>query len=214
MNHPATPEQPSLERGAAIAHHLLSWLAPLRFDEASNDEEREAAYRLRYRAVVHEGMDDAARFPDGIERDEFDEDAVHILAWDANEPIATCRLVFRTSGRLLPFEKSFGPMSDTSSRTVEWGRVTVDERLRGDGARIFMGLAARAWLCMRARDYTTAVGVTPERLVRLIRALGFPVEVIGRPEIHWGTERVPILCTGEDAVLALEQMWLAERSDQ
>jgi N-acyl-L-homoserine lactone synthetase len=196
-----------LARGDGVAADLLAWLAPLRFAEAATEQEREAAYRLRYRAVLDEGMEDPARFPDGIERDEFDPDAVQLLGWDEAGPIATCRLVFPSPRRSLPYEGVFGPASQAAGPMVEWGRVTVDPRLRGEGGRIFMGLAARGWLSMRSRGLTTAIGVTPERLVLLFRALGFPVIVLGAPRVHWGVERVPILCRGAAAVQALEHLW-------
>jgi N-acyl-L-homoserine lactone synthetase len=151
-------------------------------------------------------MEDGARFPDGMERDEFDEDAVQILGWDGPAPIATCRLIIPAPDRPLPLQKTFGEMRN-ASQLVEWGRVSVDASLRGRGALIFMGLAARAWLSMRSRGFSTAIGVTPPRLLALFRALGFPVMVVGEARIHWGIERIPFLCTGSTAVQMLEHLW-------
>jgi len=153
------------------------------------------------------GMEDPARFPEGMERDEFDADAVHIVAWSGAEAIATCRLVFPLPHRPLPFESVFGPLGDAPGPMVELGRATVDSRLRGEGGRIFMGLAAQSWRAMRSRGLSTVVGVTTERLVALFRALGFPIVVSGAPRRHWGEERVPILCAGPAAVEALESLW-------
>jgi N-acyl-L-homoserine lactone synthetase len=210
LNNPANKESEIFARGDAIAAHLLKWLAPLRFAEARDEEDRKAAYRLRYQAVLEEGMADPANFPAGMESDVYDADAIQIIGWDEIGPIASCRLVFPAPGRRLPLEDVFGPIGAGSDRMVEWGRVTVDSRLRGTGGRIFMGLAARGWIAMRARGLTTAIGVTPERLVQLFRALGFPLAVIGSPRTHWGDERVPILCDGPQAVQALERLWLAK----
>jgi N-acyl-L-homoserine lactone synthetase len=202
-------ESDIFSRGDAIAKELLAWLHPLCFVEAADVGEREAAYRLRYQAVLFEKMEDPARFPQGMEYDEYDADSVQILGSDETGPIATCRLVLPAPGRFLPFEKVFGSVARASGPMVEWGRVTVDSRLRGHGGRIFMGLAARGWLAMRSRGLATAVGATPERLVRLFRALGFPLVVLGPPRVHWGHPRVPILCEGPVAVQALEYMWFA-----
>jgi N-acyl-L-homoserine lactone synthetase len=196
-----------LARGDAVARALLRWLEPLRFAEAADERQREASYRLRYKAILEVGMDDSARFPAEMERDEFDPDAVHIVAWSGAEPIATCRLVFPLPHRPLPFESVFGPLRDSPGPMVEWGRVAVDSQLRGEGGRIFMGLAARGWLAMRARGVCTVVGVTSERLVALFRALGFPIVVRGAPRRHWGVVRVPILCSGPAAVESLEHLW-------
>jgi N-acyl-L-homoserine lactone synthetase len=196
-----------LARGDAVAMALLRWLEPLRFAEAADERQREASYRLRYKAILEVGMEDSARFPAEMERDEFDSDAVHIVGWSGAEAIATCRLVFPSPHRPLPFENVFGPLCDAPGPLVEWGRVTVDSRLRGEGGRIFMGLAARGWLAMRSRGLSTVVGVTPEPLVALFRALGFPIVVRGAPRRHWGVERVPIICAGPVAVEALEHLW-------
>jgi N-acyl-L-homoserine lactone synthetase len=209
MEDPSKTERDIFARGDAVAPDLLGWLDPLRFAEAANAEERKAAYRLRYKAVLYEGMEDPAHFPQGLEYDDYDSDAIQILGWDETGPVATCRLVLPAPGRCLPFEKVFGPLGQTTAQMVEWGRVTVDSRLRGQGGRIFMGLAARGWLAMRSRGLSTAIGVTTERLVRLLRALGFPLVVLGPPKVHWGSARVPILCEGPMAVQTLEQMWLA-----
>jgi len=209
MEGPLKRESDILDRGDTVATDLLEWLDPFRFAEAADEEERKAAYRLRYRAVIEERMEDPECFPLVMEYDEYDSDAVQILGWDETGPIATCRLVLPAHDRSLPLEKVFGPIAQAIGPMVEWGRVTVDSRLRGQGGRIFMGLAARGWLSMRLRGLSTAIGVTPERLVRLFHALGFPLVVLGPPRVHWGDERVPILCEGSMAVQSLERMWFA-----
>ena len=45
-----------LEVGDAVATDLLSALAPLRVEEAHDELERRASYRLRYAAVVERGL--------------------------------------------------------------------------------------------------------------------------------------------------------------
>jgi N-acyl-L-homoserine lactone synthetase len=195
------------ERGDAVAASLLAWLAPLRFTEAEDEGEREACYRLRHRAVLDAGMEAPTALSRGRERDEFDADAVQVLGWDGTRPVATCRLVFPSPLRGLPLESTFGEIAPDASQTVEWGRVSVDPQLRGEGGRILMGLAARGWLSMRSRGLSTAIGVTTGRLVALLRALGFPIVVIGPSRPHWGIERVPILCEGRVAVATLERLW-------
>jgi N-acyl-L-homoserine lactone synthetase len=197
---------PSTE-GGRVAADLLAWLAPLRFLEAADDEAREACYRLRYRAVVEVGMEAADRFGGQIESDAYDEQAVHILGWDADTPVATCRLVFRGDGHRLPLETVYDLPQKGLDRVVEWGRVAIHSSRRGDGHRLFMGLAARAWLSMESRGSTTAVGVTPERLVRFFRALGFPLTVLGPPKVYWGEERSLVLCDGPAAVRMLGELW-------
>lgn len=207
MSQPASAEADPLAVGDAVAADLLAELEPLRFVEAADERECEEAFRLRYRAVIERGMAPAERFAAGLERDEFDAGAVQIVGWDGTRPIATCRLVLPTPGRPLPMEAAFGLEITGSGGMVEWGRVVVDPGYRGDGHSVLMGLAARGWLAMRARGFTTAVGVTPERLVSLFRALGFAVILLGPPQTHWGEERYPILCEGRTAIPGLDRLW-------
>lgn len=193
--------------GRAVAANLLDWLAPLRFEEASSESEQREAYRLRYRAVVDAGMDTSNRFPDGLERDAIDAEAVQIVGWDGDRAVATCRLVFARNGRPFPLETAFALSLPSRDRTVEMGRVAIDPRRRGEGHRLVMGLAARTWLAMEARGATVAIGVTPERLVAFFSTLGFPITVLGPPRVYWGEERVPILCEGVRAAAALGRIW-------
>jgi N-acyl-L-homoserine lactone synthetase len=195
------------EVGDTIATDLLASLAPLHFSEASDDRERKASFRLRYRAVVERNMSAVDNFPDGMECDEFDSDAIHIIGWDGDRSIATCRLVLPVPGRTFPSEKAFGLRIKGSKRAVEWGRVFVDPDYRGKD--VFMGLAARGWLSMRAFELTAAIGATPERLVKLFDSMGFTVTVLSPTRLYWGEKRCLIFCDGRSAIPSLERLWCA-----
>jgi N-acyl-L-homoserine lactone synthetase len=198
--------------GDAVAAEILASLAPLRFREATNDDEREACLRLRYNAVLEMRMASLEEFSDGVETDAFDADAIHILGDDGGRPIATSRIVLPTAGRLLPTEAAFGLRLSNVGGLVEWGRVVVDPDYRGDGHSVFMGLAARSWLSMRERGYTSVIGATPERLIMLFEALGFSVTVLGEPQSYWGEVRYPILCESQPAIRRLKRDWLGGSS--
>jgi N-acyl-L-homoserine lactone synthetase len=195
--------------GDAVAAEILASLEPLRFREANDERERDACLRLRYRAVVEMRMASIDAFPDGLESDEFDAGAIHILGTDEDRPIATSRIVLPVAGVPLPTEAAFGlRLSDVGS-IVEWGRAVVDPDYRGDGHSIFMGLAAQAWQSMRRRGYTTAIGATSKRLIALLEVLGFTVTALGDARCYWGEERYPILCDSGAAIRRLETEWLA-----
>ncbi len=196
--------------GDAIAAEILASLEPMRFREAIDERERDACLRLRYHAVVEMAMATAETFPAGIESDEFDAGAIHILCTDEDRPIATSRLVLPVAGAMLPTEAAFGLRLADAGGIVEWGRVVVDPDYRGDGNSVFMGLAAQAWRSMRNRGYTTVLGATTKRLIALFEALGFSVTVLGEPRTYWGEERYPILCDSGSAIPRLAREWLAE----
>jgi N-acyl-L-homoserine lactone synthetase len=202
-----------LSLGDDLAATILEELQPLRFGEAEDLCEREACFRLRYRAVLEMGMAAAEQFPDGLEHDEFDAGAVQILGRDQVNIIATGRLVLPKSGGRLPAEQEFGLRLAGGLDVVELGRVVVDPGYRGDGHSVFMGLAAQAWLSMRARGFTAAIAATTQRMIRLLEAIGFTVTVLGPPLPYWGEERYPIICDGRPAIPGIERHWLAGGTD-
>ena len=209
---PGTEDDRSASAGDVIAAEILALLEPMRFAEAIDEPERLECCRLRYRAVLEMQMAAAVEFPGGLETDEFDASAIHILGVDETRPIATSRIILPLPGRPLPVEAAFGLRLSDAGGVVEIGRVVVDPGYRGDGHSVFMGLTARGWLSMRARGYATAIGATPRRLIALFEALGITVTVLGEPRNYWGEERYPILCDSRPAIPRLERAWLADRS--
>lgn len=199
--------QKLLAIGDAVVNGVLSALAPLRFAEAKDHRERECAFRMRYRAVVERSMAAARMFPDGLERDDFDSRAVHVLAWDGERPIGTCRLTLPAEGEPLPIEQDFGVKIEQPTVTVEVGRMVIEPSYRGEGHRTFMGLASCGWRCMRARGLTEVVASTPPRLVTLFEALGFVVTALGPTRIHWGEERTPFHCDTLATIPRIQELW-------
>src|SRR5262249_40989092 len=100
-------ESPALVQVDAFARHTLSRLAPLAFGVARSPAELEAVYRLRYEVVMDQGWAKPEGFPDGLERDAFDERALQIVVWDGSELVGTTRLVAPKAGCRLPTEEAF-----------------------------------------------------------------------------------------------------------
>ncbi len=196
--------------GDALAADLLDALSPLRFEEAADDGDRRAGYRIRYSAVVERNLAFPSQFPEGEERDEADERAVHIVGWESHRPIATCRLVLPHEELVLPVEVAFELRVPDPSATVELGRLVVDPEWRGRDHEIFMGLAARGWLSMRERGFTVVLAATPARLVDLLCDLGFAVNVLGSSRRYWNELRYPFLCDGPAAAPGLARQWVGD----
>src|SRR3989304_5818130 len=97
-----------LARTDALAAQLIARAAPLMFSVAQSRAEREAVYRLRYSIVVEKGWARPADFPDGVERDAYDDTAVQVVAWDDDTLAAATRLVPTAPGHPLPTEEAFG----------------------------------------------------------------------------------------------------------
>ncbi|HET8891709.1 MAG TPA: GNAT family N-acyltransferase [Candidatus Angelobacter sp.] len=112
--------------GASIARRYRAYLA-------TTEEERRAAYRLRFRIFnleLHEGLESA--FETGEDRDEFDAVCDHIIVEDAftGNVVGTYRLQTGTSAaRKLGYysarEFDFTPYEALGSQIIELGRACI-----------------------------------------------------------------------------------------
>ena len=157
-------------------------------------------------------MADPQRFPNGMERDAFDDAAVQILGWDGQMPIATCRVLTPDSDRALPILTEFGIDLPDAGGVAECGRLVVDPGYRGDGHSVILGLAAQGWMSLRDRGYSRVIAATTGRLIALFEALGFRIARLGPAREYWREERFPILFDGGATALGVEQEWLANET--
>src|SRR5918911_1498498 len=149
------------------AQRLLAQAAPIRFGIAGAPAEREAVFRLRFETVVEQGWASPATFPDGLERDGFDERAVHVVGWDGSTLAAAARLVFPEPDQLLPTEQDFHLRVEPSNGVADVGRGIVAPAHRSRDHRVFAALLARCWLEVRARGLHHLCGTaSPRRLER------------------------------------------------
>jgi hypothetical protein len=176
-----------------------------RFTVAADEAERDVAYRLRYRAVVEQGWAPAAAFPDGRDRDAFDEGAVHIVGWDGEAAVATGRLVLPP--RPLPTEEVCGITVEPRGRVADVGRMTVASRHQSTGHAAFLALLARLYLEVRARGYEVACGLMSARARSLMRLLGVQIEVLGDERPYCGDARAPVRFTVVGSSTSLTTRW-------
>src|SRR5262249_60623332 len=97
---------PSVDRGAgagqgramdgvpldALITRMLA-RSPFDYRVAATDSEREVAYRLRGSTVLDRGWCTASDLPGGMERDEHDDRAIHVIGWDGDVAMSTGRVV-------------------------------------------------------------------------------------------------------------------------
>ena len=181
-----------------------------RFTEASTNHERDLAYRLRYVAVVEQGWTFETRIADDRERDRYDEDAVHILAWDEGTAVATGRLVLPPGP--LPTEDLCGIRVEPHGHVVDIGRMTVARSHQHAGHGVFVALLARLYLEVRARGFDVACGMMSHRARSLVRLLGVQLEILGDERLNWGELRTPVRFRVTVNAEALTARWLPERS--
>jgi hypothetical protein len=151
-----------------------------------------AAFRLRYQAVIEQGWKRPQDFLDRLERDHFDEDAIHVVAWDSSLAVGTARLVLPKQGRKLPVEEAFDVAVEPLGKVVDCGRITVLHSYPGPRHKLFLGLLGRCWLETRASGYCEVCGSVTASAIRLYKlAANFTITPLGPPRTYWGAKRYP-----------------------
>jgi N-acyl-L-homoserine lactone synthetase len=182
-----------------LARFLFERALPVRFALARTPEELEAAFRLRYRAIVEEGWLPASDMPDGLERDAYDDEhAVQIVGWYGSVAVATARVVPPVPGRQLPTEAAFGIVAEPRGQVAEASRLTVAREYRDGTHRVLGGLSAAIWTAMAERGFRWVVVNMTERMAAFCEALGFEVAVLGPTRPYWGQDRFPARLTAPD----------------
>lgn len=173
-------------------------------------QERELAYRLRYRVYCLErGYEDPTAYPDGCERDAFDDDAHHVLVTQraCGSALGAARLILDGAGSgVLPVEmhgsgsvarhlaELRGP---GSARVAEISRLAVARgagsqhlaasRVHWQGApaggppsrSVFLGLMAALFAASWNAGVSHWVALLSAGMLRTLAALGMPCHPIG-----------------------------------
>ena len=195
-----------------LARGIVNLASPIIFNVAQNDLERESVYRLRYQVVVDRGWVQLGQLPDGMERDHYDKNAIHIAGWDGNILAATSRLVLPKSGVILPTEEGFNLQIEPRGRVADMGRQIVARDYSSVRHKVFAALLAKTWLEMRARGYSLVCGDFSPTVMRLYRMMGFNVTQLGPSQKFWGEERAPILVDIAASISVLVAHWGKESS--
>lgn len=160
---------------------------------AESVADREAAFRLRFREVVDRGWAAPTDYPDGIERDDHDDDALHAIGWTTDQILAGYqRMVLPSPQRRLPTEVRFDLTIEPWLKVVDVGRTLVAPPFRRDGQyKLLLGLQGFCWLELRRLGFSEMCGIGTASILRLYHALGIETIVLGPARLDWGEERSP-----------------------
>ena len=201
------PAQDVLSIVDNLSREFIGTVAPIRFDVAKDDLERETVFRLRYQVVVERGWVQPNELPDGKERDHYDEKAIHIVGWDGNNLATTSRLVLPEVGVILPTEEAFHILIEPRGQVADMGRQIVAREYSSIKHKVFAALLAKTWLEIRARGYSLVCGDFSPAMMRLYRIMGFDVKQLGASQQYWGEERAPIIVDVAKSMMALVERW-------
>jgi N-acyl-L-homoserine lactone synthetase len=204
----ARPDEGALATLAKVAQTVMARAAPVRFIVAQTEAQREAVYRLRYATVIERGWAQPTDYPDGMERDEYDAVALHILGLDGEALVACARMVFPSAVQLLPTERAFDMCIEPCGQVADMGRQIVARAYTTSRHVIFAGLLAKCWLEAQARGYYHVCGDFTPAMIRLYKHLGLEVKPLGPARLYWHEERLPILMDVVAATNVLAAHWL------
>jgi hypothetical protein len=163
--------------------------SPFEYRLAVDEAERELAFRLRGKVVVEQGWRAAGDLPGGLERDEYDDRALHVVGWDGDLAMSTGRVVLPPG---LPTEEACGIVVDPPGEVVDVGRMCVLPGHQGLEHAALIGLMCRLYLEMRAHGYGVACGMMSARARVLVRHLGLQIEALGAEREYWNEPRMPV----------------------
>jgi Acetyltransferase (GNAT) domain len=152
---------------------------PYRFSLATTPDEQAHAFRLRGQAL---GRD--------VDRDVYDDVAVHVIGWFDDDPVSTGRLVFPPHP--LPTQDACGLVIEPRARVVDVGRMCVAPAHQSHRHAAFIALLCRLYLEMRERGYGTACGMMSPPVRRLLRQLGLTLEELAADRPYLGEARAPV----------------------
>jgi N-acyl-L-homoserine lactone synthetase len=182
--------------------------APYRVDQVTDPKELEAVFRLRYEVAVEEGWAEPEQMPGGLERDEYDDDAVQVAAWDGDRLAAAQRLVFPRDDRRLPTEEAFDLTVEPAGSALDVGRTAIAPAYRGEATHLLlMALQCRSWLIWRSRGFHTCIGVQTEPITQIYREMGIEFEVLAPAREYWNERRFPIRLNAALSAERLGGVW-------
>src|SRR5438067_3120190 len=124
----------------SLARQIIAEGATLRFVVAQSSAEWETAFRLRYRVAMAEGWAQPEELAGGLERDAYDDEAIHIVAWDGEAMVGTTRLVLPTNRHPSPTEEAFDLVIEPRGRVADVGRTCHTPDHRAGRLRVWHGL--------------------------------------------------------------------------
>ena len=164
-------------------------MTDLRFGRASTAEERREVFALRAAAVIDAGWAQAGDLPEGLEHDELDARATHLVAVSGGRVVGTLRVAWdrgdveaqlRTHELDLPIDG-----------TMILGRLVVARPWRRRSREVTVGLYGELVRLALELGVRRGVSFVTESAVRWYRLGGIPLKVVGPPREVTGAPRSP-----------------------
>jgi hypothetical protein len=186
-------ERATAARIDAATEHMLQHLKPVEFRLARTRAEREAAYRLRYQAIIERGWEPPIELTNGLESEDIDEEAHHLIGWLDGHAIANCRITSPKPGRPLPLEQLLGIQLQPVGAVAQFDRLCIDRAYAGRRSELLLGVICAAWQFVHRWGFRYIAGFFSLSMMRLYGRFGLEAAPIGPARFYWGEERYPAL---------------------
>jgi N-acyl-L-homoserine lactone synthetase len=191
-----------------LGQRLIQTNPEVRYGIAQSPAEIEAIYRLRYSIVTEQHWSKPEDYPDGQERDTYDDEAIHIGAWQQDTLLATIRLILPSVNRPLPVESGYGIQIEPYQQVVECSRAIVAPEYRDRSHELFFGVLGCSWLESRSRGFGELCGTMTERIISIHEEGGFVMQRLGEPRLYLGAVRYPVKFDIPQSVSKMQRMGL------
>ncbi len=159
--------------------------------------------RVRARVYVEEGFLDPAQLACGRDVDIDDSRSLHLALVEAasGDLVGTSRLIFR-QGQPLPVETQVGVFLDAVN-PVEISRLAILSEHRSFSLSIAMWKAV--FDVAVANDVDCGFALVEAPLLRQLRSIGLPFEVVGPSVNVYNTINTPVRCVTDEVVPHLRE---------
>ncbi|MDP2631978.1 MAG: GNAT family N-acyltransferase [Candidatus Uhrbacteria bacterium] len=181
-------------------------VSPLVMIHVAEPADMESVERCRFDVYRMEGYIDPADFPNGRERDNYDNHAISVIASTAPGmyTIGTSRLILNHDNTL-PVQDSSHHNIDVKSggKIAEVSRLCVRQEYRNAG-KIKLGLYRVLCHLLLDQQIDTVYIIVDEKFMHTLNWLGFPFEQIGPPREYMGLT-IPCSCLVQDILPSLRE---------
>ncbi|NPA29271.1 MAG: GNAT family N-acetyltransferase [Epsilonproteobacteria bacterium] len=176
-----------------------------RIAEPKSEEEMAGVLRLRCSVVCDEdGFKERESFPDGLEKDRYDDYSDYLAIFDDSDSAAACIRIVHHSPVGYPMEEIFGPVIERlphpKEACGEVSRFFIRQDCRNLAFTHLFFEAVKEWYCQKSVQigvYWT-VSAVEETFLKLLNRHGYPFRKFGEGKRYAGKIRFPALLSQKE----------------